>query len=115
MSDFLTSTQSNQWMMQSHDAFKEHVKKTQKIIISKIDKYAKPKLGEKPIYEQVNYIYQQRLLEYCIQELYFTYGRTILKLSPKILVIYSSTHNLLSGHSNNILPQILSGPEHLRV
>jgi hypothetical protein len=92
MSDFLTSTQSNQWMMQSLDAFREHAKKTQKNIASKIDKYAKPRSGEKPINEVVNYNFQQHLLAYCIHELYFTYGGAKLNLPPKILVII---HQLL--------------------
>ena len=59
MSDFLSSTQSKQWMMPSIDAFREHAKKSQKNLMQKIDKYAnKPKPGEKPIYEIVHYNFQ---------------------------------------------------------
>ena len=88
MSEFLTSSQYNEWMMKSVDVYKENVRKSQKTLIQKVDKYSnKPtKAGEKPIYEVVNYNYQQYLLAYCIHELYYTYGRAKLNLPPKILV-----------------------------
>lgn len=45
MSEFSTSTQVQNWMMPSLEAFKTHVKKAQRNLMQKIDKYttkAKP-------------------------------------------------------------------------
>ena len=111
--------------MPSLEDFKAHVKKAQRNLMQKIDKYSnkvKPilKPGEtqpqtpKPIYEVVHYDQQQTLLAFCMEKMFTYYGREKLKLSPKILV---SQDVLISniGDCSHVLQKVLFGLEYIRV
>jgi hypothetical protein len=75
MADFESSSQLSNWMIPSTDAYKERVKKVQKRIMKKIDKYTVPikkqseshqdqQVKETPIYTSLPYKYQQALLSF---------------------------------------------------
>ncbi|TNV85132.1 hypothetical protein FGO68_gene4723 [Halteria grandinella] len=86
MADFSSSTQLENWTINSLDAFRKRAQTTQENIKKIIDKYThKAKQEETPIYKSMPYKIQQELLDFCIHNMYYTYGLKRLRLSPKVL------------------------------